>query len=89
MQQVPLEQRLAAQLLQHPVAQQFSWRTVNLLLAVERGDADLDDATVRQLLRAALTAVITSEVMSARQASAPADSQNDAAEVLPSQEGLL
>jgi hypothetical protein len=88
MQHVPLEQRLTGWVLQHPVTQQLSFRTVQTLLAIERGDADLDEAAVRRVLRLALQACITADVLATR-ASAPADSRVEAGDVQPKQEERL
>jgi hypothetical protein len=67
----------------------LSFRTVQTLLAIERGDADLDEAVVRRVLRLALQACITHDLMEARRANAPARDRIEVGEVLPSQEGRL
>jgi hypothetical protein len=83
MQHVPLDQRLSRQILDHPLTQHFTFRSVQTLLAIERGDADLDEAVVRRVLRLALQACITADVMEARRANAPAASRTDAGDKRP------
>jgi hypothetical protein len=63
-----LESRLAGWVLQHRLAQSFSFRSVSALLAIERGDADVDPIDAHRLLGLALEAVITAEVVAVREA---------------------
>ena len=62
-----LESR-ARWLLQHHLAQDFSFRTVSALLAIERGDAAVDPADASRLLHAATQAVVTAAVIAMREA---------------------
>jgi hypothetical protein len=61
-----LENR-ARWLLQQRLAQDFSFRTVSALLAIERGDAAVDPADASRLLHAATQAVVTAEVIALRE----------------------
>lgn len=63
----PLESRLAGWVLRQDLIQDFSFRTVGLLLAIERGDSDIDAADARQLLQLALKACITAEILAGRE----------------------
>lgn len=60
--------RAAAQVLDHPIAQQFPYRAVELLRAIERGDADVEPAGGDRLLQLAMQACITSEIVASREA---------------------
>jgi hypothetical protein len=62
-----LESR-ARWLLQHHLAQDFSFRTVSALLAIERGDAAVNSVDASRLLHAATQAVVTAEILAGREA---------------------
>lgn len=66
-----LTARMATTVLDHEIAQAFSFRTVSTLLAISRGVPEIDPADARQLVRAALGVVISAEILTARHASAP------------------
>jgi hypothetical protein len=60
---------LAADLvLQHRLAQGFSWHVTEALLAVARQNPDVDQGAARQLVRAALSAIVDAEIQTSRRA---------------------
>ncbi|HEX5999989.1 MAG TPA: hypothetical protein VFZ16_11445 [Hyphomicrobiaceae bacterium] len=60
--------RIAEHILGHPVAQRLPWHAIEALLAVARGDADVDPTDAERLVHCALAVCITSEILSAREA---------------------
>jgi hypothetical protein len=63
-----LESRLAGWVLQHATAQSFSFRSVTVLLAIERGDANVNPADAHRLLQVALQSCIEAEILAGRKA---------------------
>jgi hypothetical protein len=54
--------------LPHPLAQAFSYTTVEALLAVARQDPGIDQGAARRLVQQALTAIVEVEILASRMA---------------------
>ena len=61
--------RIADLILDHDLAQVFSWNTTETLLAIARQDPGVDPDAASQLLHVVLGAIITSEILAGREAS--------------------
>jgi hypothetical protein len=59
---------LADVVLGHGIAQGFSWHVTEALLAVSRGDPDIDPAAARRFVTQALACVLEVEILAYRRA---------------------
>jgi hypothetical protein len=66
-------ERLADLVLQHRLAQRFSFQATAALIDSARGSTDIDPDAADQVVQKALEAVVTAEILATRQAGATAE----------------